>query len=77
MDEAAVRNWLERYVEAWRSYDPSDIGDLFAVDAVYRYHAWDEGDEVDRGREAIVASWLEDKDDRDSWSASYEPARRR
>jgi len=73
MDDAAVRRWLERYVEAWRTYDPSAIGDLFAADAVYRYHPWDEGDDVARGRDAIVASWLEDTDEPSSWSASYEP----
>ncbi|HYI74954.1 MAG TPA: nuclear transport factor 2 family protein [Gaiellaceae bacterium] len=73
MDEAAVRSWLERYVEAWRSYDPDDIGNLFSVDAVYRYHPWDDGDDAVRGRDAIVTSWLEDTDERDSWSASYEP----
>ena len=73
MDDASVRRWLERYVDAWRSYDPSDIGDLFSVDAVYRYHAWDEGDDVVHGRDAIVASWLEDTDEPGSWSASYEP----
>jgi hypothetical protein len=73
MDDAAVERWLERYVAAWKSYDPSAIGDLFAVDAVYRYHPWDEGDEVVHGREAIVASWLEDTDASGSWNASYRP----
>ena len=73
MDDAAVRRWLERYVEAWRTYDPSAIGRLFAADAVYRYHPWDEGDDVARGRVAIVASWLEDTDEPSSWSASYQP----
>ena len=48
-----VQRWLDRYVAAWRSYDVDEIGDLFAADAVYRYHPWDE-DPV-RGREAIVA----------------------
>ena len=27
-----VQRWLDRYVEAWRSYDPDAIGDLFAED---------------------------------------------
>jgi ketosteroid isomerase-like protein len=67
---ASVAAWLDRYVKAWRTYDPAAIGELFSSDAVYAYHPWDE---PVRGREAIVADWLEDRDEPDSWSASYEP----
>ena len=56
-DDAA--RWLDAYVEAWRSYDPAAIGALFADDAEYRYHPWDE---PLRGRDAIVASWTGDQD---------------
>jgi hypothetical protein len=73
MDEAAVSRWLSDYVAAWRSYDAEAIGALFAEDAVYRWHPWDEGDEVARGRDAIVASWLEDEDAPGSWEAEYRP----
>ena len=73
MDETTVARWLERYVEAWSSYDPDEIGDLFAEDAVYRYHPWDEGADVVRGRGDIVASWLGDRDRPGSWTASYRP----
>ena len=73
MDEAAVAAWLERYVAAWRSYDPVAIGDLFTEDAVYRWHPYDEGEEVVRGRDDIVASWIGDPDDPSSWEASYRP----
>lgn len=59
MDRAQVQDWLRRYLEAWRSYEPERIEDLFAVDARYRYHPYDEGNEVVRGREAIVRAWLD------------------
>ena len=54
-----VQEWLDAYVAAWRSYDHAAIGALFADDATYAYHPWDE---PLRGREAIVASWLADRD---------------
>jgi ketosteroid isomerase-like protein len=69
----AVQRWLDAYVDAWRSYDPAAIGDLFAEDATYAYHPYDEGDEVVRGREAIVADWLEERDEPGTWEASYRP----
>ena len=70
MDHVAVQQWLDRYVDAWRTYDREAIGDLFTPDAQYRYHPWDE---PVRGREAIVASWTEDPDDPTVWDASYTP----
>ncbi len=65
-----VQRWLDRYVEAWRSYDADAIGELFSVDATYRYHPYDQ---PLAGREAIVADWLENQDAPDSWEAHYEP----
>ena len=59
MDRSAVQSWLDRYVEAWTSYDPAAVGDLFSAGATYRYHPWDEGDDVVHGREAIVSAWVE------------------
>jgi hypothetical protein len=70
MDRSSLQAWLDRYVEAWRSNDPGQIGSLFTADAEYRYHPYDE---PIRGREAIVASWLEEPDEPGSWRASYEP----
>ena len=70
MDRAGVQAWLDRYVEAWRSYDPQAIGDLFTEDATYKYQPW--GEPV-TGREAIVANWLESPDAPGSWQAKYEP----
>lgn len=73
MLEADVQRWLDRYVEAWRTYDPAAIGELFSEDAEYRYHPWDSGEQVVVGREAIVASWLDERDEPGSWTATYRP----
>lgn len=66
-----VQTWLDAYVGAWRTYDPTSIAALFAKDATYAYHPWDEGDDVVRGRDAIVANWLEEQDQPGSWEAHY------
>jgi hypothetical protein len=66
-----VQAWLDAYVEAWRSYDEAAIRRLFAPDASYAYHPYDE---PERGHDAIVAAWLEDRDDPTSWEATYAPA---
>lgn len=71
-----VQRWLDRYVAAWRSYDPVAIGDLFSEDAEYRYHPWDE---PVRGRAEIVRAWVapegneSERDEPGSWDAEYEP----
>lgn len=63
-----VQTWLDGYVVAWRSYDPAEIRALFTEDALYRYRPW----EVPlNGVEEIVASWLENPDQADSWQAWY------
>jgi hypothetical protein len=68
-----VQAWLDAYVDAWRNYDPAAIAALFTEDATYAYHPWDEGEEVVRGRDAIVADWLEEQDPPGSWEAQYRP----
>jgi ketosteroid isomerase-like protein len=70
MTPEAAQAWLDAYVEAWRSYDTGAIADLFAEDATYAYHPWDE---PIRGRDAIVAEWLADRDEPESWHAEYRP----
>ena len=50
-----VQAWLDRYIDAWQSYDRDQIAALFSEDAEYRYHPWDE---PLRGRDAIVEDWL-------------------
>ena len=73
MTHADVQAWLDRYIAAWRSNDAADIEPLFTADAVYSYRPWDNEDQTTRGRDAIVASWLEEPDDPASWDAHYEP----
>ena len=73
-----VQAWLDGYVAAWESYVPAAIGDLFAEDALYRYHP---ADEPIAGRAAIVASWVDpqpggtasDRDEPGTYAAHYEP----
>jgi hypothetical protein len=73
VEEAAVGRWLADYVAAWKAYDAAAIGALFSDDAVYRWQPWAEGEDAAHGREAIVASWLDDRDDPGSWEAEYRP----
>jgi ketosteroid isomerase-like protein len=69
MTKDDLQAWLDRYVEAWRTYDESAIRDLFAENAEYRYHPWDE---PVVGRDAIVKSWIENRDEPGTWTAEYE-----
>jgi len=71
MDRSAVQAWLDRYVEAWKSYDQAAIEALFAPDATYRYHPYDK--DALEGRDAIVRNWLDDRDVAGTYDAHYEP----
>jgi ketosteroid isomerase-like protein len=55
LEKADVDRWLAAYVAAWKSYEPDQIGALFADDVEYRFHPYDE---PVRGRDAVVESWL-------------------
>jgi len=72
-----VQAWLDRYISAWAAYDADSIGDLFSLDAHYRYHPSDEGY---TGRDAIVRAWTEPtgdagtgRDEPGTWEAHYVP----
>ena len=77
MDKAGVDRWLRAYVEAWKSYDRDQIGELFADDVQYRYHPHD--DPV-VGRAAVVQSWLGEaeyggasaRDEKGTFDAAYQ-----
>ena len=79
MDRSGVQDWLDRYSSAWLTYDEAEIASLFSDDAVYRYHPWDDGDDVLRGREAIVTSWVapegsaSSRDAPGTYESHYEP----
>jgi ketosteroid isomerase-like protein len=77
MDRQAAQDWLDRYVDAWISYDRADISELFGEDVAYRYHPHDE---AIVGRDAVVASWLGDlpgdastRDAPGTYEAEYAP----
>jgi hypothetical protein len=44
MKREDVQAWIDAYVEAWRTYDPTEIAALFTENATYAYHPWDEGE---------------------------------
>jgi SnoaL-like protein len=71
MTHDEVQHWLDAYSAAWDSYDPAAIAELFAADATSKYHPYDL--EPTRGREAIVADWLENRDDVGTYEGRYEP----
>lgn len=72
MNRDGVQRWLDRYIDAWRANEAESIETLFTEDVVYRYRPYGGDEHADRGRPALVASWLEERDQPDSWEASYE-----
>ena len=69
MNAQTFEAWVAGYVRAWETNDPAAIGALFANDALY-YTApfrdpW-------RGRDVIVADWLERKDEAGTWTFRHE-----
>jgi len=70
MDHAAVQNWLNRYVQAWMTYDEQQIGDLFSEDAEYFFNPYSPSI---KGRAAIVADWLKNPDAPGTYKAHYHP----
>jgi hypothetical protein len=70
MDHADVQQWLDRYIQAWMTYDPQTISDLFSEKAVYKYSPYEKGL---IGRDAILADWLKNPDPVGSFKAQYHP----
>jgi hypothetical protein len=68
MDHQQVDRWLEAYVAAWKSYDREAIGALFSDDVRCWYHPYD--DPV-VGREAVVESWVGEKDAPGTYNGDY------
>jgi uncharacterized protein (TIGR02246 family) len=65
-----VTTWIDGYIRAWNSNDPAAIGALFTGDVEY-YTApfrqpW-------RGREQVVKSWLENKDEPGETTFEWRP----
>jgi ketosteroid isomerase-like protein len=65
VDRSDVEAWVERYVRAWGSNDPIEIGGLFTEGARYytapHREPW-------RGQQEIVEGWLDRKDEQGTWS---------
>lgn len=60
-DRQQVHDWVASYRTAWESNAEADIRALFTDDAEYRYHPYDA--EPVAGIDAIVASWLDNRDE--------------
>lgn len=64
MDRGGLDAWLQRYVGAWETNDPDEIGGLFTDDARYytapHREPW-------AGRDGIVEGWLARKDEPGDW----------
>jgi ketosteroid isomerase-like protein len=73
VDSDSVQRWLDHYSHAWETYSLEEIGALFSEDAEYRFHPWDEGDDIARGQDAIVAAWLESRDTPGTYQGVYRP----
>ena len=69
MDRQRFQDWLDAYIKAWKTYDEASVEALFSEDVDYRYHP--NSDPV-HGRAAVVASWLDNKDDPETYDAKYE-----
>jgi ketosteroid isomerase-like protein len=70
VDERAVAAWLDGYSQAWGTYDAEQIVALFSENAEYHY---DPFQQPVRGRDAIVADWLEDRDQAGTYEGRYRP----
>lgn len=68
-ERTAFEEWVRRYVDAWESNDPEEIGSLFTDEAHYytapHRQPWS-------GREGIVEGWLDRKDEPGQWRFSWE-----
>lgn len=71
MDRQHAQEWLDRYVEAWRTNQPADIAGLFTEDVEYRNAPYLEP--IDGGRNGVVAEWTGDPDESGTWEARYTP----
>ena len=64
-----IERWMAGYLKAWNSNDPDEIRALFDDDATYSPTPFSE---PWRGREAIVAGWLDRKDDPGTFEFRYD-----
>ena len=65
-----LADWMAAYERAWASNDANEIGALFDDDAVYFTAPFRE---PWRGRQEIVAGWLDRQDVPGDWSFEWQP----
>jgi uncharacterized protein (TIGR02246 family) len=65
-----VRAWVDRYLQAWNSNDPAEIGALFTENAEYYTEPYRQ---PWRGRAEIVRRWLERKDEPGDTTFGWRP----
>jgi SnoaL-like domain len=66
----AVTTWIDGYVRAWNSNDPHEIGALFTGNAQYSTEPYRP---PRRGRDAIVAWWLDNHDEPGETTFTWQP----
>lgn len=69
MDVEALERWVKDYRKAWESNDPEEIGALFTEEATYYTEPFRDGI---KGRDAIVADWIERRDEPGDTEWRYE-----
>ncbi|MBT2549094.1 nuclear transport factor 2 family protein [Arthrobacter sp. ISL-65] len=65
----AIRQWMDKYIAAWTTNDPADIGALFTEEAVYATRPYDP--DPWRGREQIVQRWIGSADQPEDWTFEW------
>ena len=65
-----LTDWIEGYVRAWNTNDPAEIGALFTEEAEYYTEPYKP---PAQGRDAIVATWLEHRDEPGTTTFRWEP----
>ena len=63
-----IESWMENYVAAWRSNDPSAVAGLFTEDA--RYYA-SPYRSPKTGRDEIARWWVGRQDSKTDWTFEY------
>lgn len=71
MTPEMLTDWVRRYRVAWESNDPQDIGSIFSAEAEYLTEPYAE---PWRGRDEIVARWIEAKDEPGDTDFEFEVA---
>ena len=68
-DRETVADWVGLYLRAWDRNEPEVLRAMFTRDAEYRYKPYEE---PRRGHEAIIAAWLDGRDEAGDHRFSWE-----